>query len=384
MLNSKGEVADFLNVNQFIPGRSAYECVAYSAALIKYCGQPGHGPTGTVQEASNLAQYYYGLEEGGNSAANTNGMSLLAEYDMLHRMGLTYQQLSPMVAAVKNALTAIGPVMLCGAETGMYDVDLGDRIPYSWTPSGNHCIVVSGVASDGNLLVHDCASIAPSGVRPGPRRYDQAKLQIVSATAIHVPWIGGTSMNVPSGWRWDVNTHTLFCPNNALGQPEVPIVEPFASYIMSNAWSNGNVALAPVYHTNCLEEQSPADEFGGSGKQLICRYAMLCVADSGKYAGKIIFEWLGVTLAHVRSQFAQSKFDLAAEKSKSAGLTTQLAQATAQVAQEQQELASLKQELAGKPDINTFANRMQSIVLALKPAADSIAQAEQLATQPIQ
>src|SRR5258708_40146865 len=99
--------------------------------------------------------------------------------------------------------------MLCGAETGMYDIGLGDIVPYAWTPTGNHCIVVSGVDANGNFLVHDCASIAPSGVRPGPRTYDASKLQIVSATAVIPPW-KGVAM-IPTGWHDD--GQTLTAPN---------------------------------------------------------------------------------------------------------------------------------------------------------------------------
>ena len=199
-LNSHGEVADLLDVDQFIAGRSAYECVAYSAALVKYAGAPGHGPTGTSQQVADLAQAWYAREEGSNLASNMNGMSTGAEYDMLSGIGLHYQPISATVASVKQALSKGYPVLLCGAETGFYDMGLGDRVPYSWQPSGNHCIVASGIASDRNLLVHDCASIGPAGVRPGPRKYDISKMQLVSATAILVPWAGGDMIDISNPW----------------------------------------------------------------------------------------------------------------------------------------------------------------------------------------
>lgn len=195
-LNSKNEVADLLSIDQFIGGHSAYECVAYSASLLKYAGQPGHGPTGSVLEASNLAQFWYGRETGSNTADNTSGMSLAQEYDMLKGIGLAYEPLVASVDAVKAALNQGRPVLFCGAETGMHDVALGDTVPYSWPPSGNHAIVISGIAPDGNLLVHDCASIAPTGVRPGPRTYDINKLQPVSATAIMPPWLAEEDMSI--------------------------------------------------------------------------------------------------------------------------------------------------------------------------------------------
>jgi hypothetical protein len=195
-LNTRGEVADFVNESQFEQGESAYECVAFSAALIKYAGQPGKGPTGTGEQVDQTADFWYGKLEGSYAASNTNGMSLDAEYMMLRGMGLPFKPLAPSVAAIKGALQQGYPVMLCGAETGMHDLDLGGRVPYSWTPSGNHCIVACGIASDGNLLVRDTASIAPGGVRPGPRRYLASALQIVSATAIIVPWEVTTMIDI--------------------------------------------------------------------------------------------------------------------------------------------------------------------------------------------
>lgn len=189
VVNMKGEVADFVDVSQFLPGRSAYECVAYGGGILKYAGEPGHGPTGSALAASNLAQYWYGREEGSTASSNTNGMSLEAAYQMLSGMGLSYHKSEPTIEYVKAWLRVGYPLLICGAETGMVDVGLGDRVPYSWTPTGNHAIVASGIAPDGNLLVHDTANIGPTGVRPGPRVYDASKLQLVSATAIAVPWL---------------------------------------------------------------------------------------------------------------------------------------------------------------------------------------------------
>jgi hypothetical protein len=110
-------------------------------------------------------------------------------YKMLQGMQLSSHVAPPTLEYVKAWLNVGYPVMLCGAETGMYDIGLGDVVPYNWPPSGNHCIVASGIAPDGNLLVHDTANIGPTGVRPGPRTYDANNLRLVSATAISVPWL---------------------------------------------------------------------------------------------------------------------------------------------------------------------------------------------------
>jgi len=183
-------------VSQFVPGRSAYECVAYSCALLKYAGEPGKGPTGSVIQASNAAQFEYGKYEGSNLASNENGMSLGAEYSVLSDLGMgDHHALSVTGNAAHDlplikAWLALGyPLAVCGAESGFYDVGLGDRVPYSWAPTGNHCIVVSGVDAAGYLLVHDCANVDSRGVRPGPRMYDGSLMRLLSATAVHKPWL---------------------------------------------------------------------------------------------------------------------------------------------------------------------------------------------------
>lgn len=312
-LNAHGEVADFIDVSQFIPGRSAYECVAYSAALCYYAGLPGHGPTGTALQASNLAQYWYGREEGSNLAANTNGMSLQAMENMLDGMGLHWTPATLVsVQGVKMCIEQGTPVMLCGAETGMYDVLLGDRVPYAWAPTGNHCIVVSGVRDDGNLLVHDCASINSSGVRPGPRVYDASKLQIVSATAVHLK---GEVMGIPQGWRDDGTT--LWSPSHTQGGPEVPIRGRIRDYVLANNWHFANVALGESAHKAQLESSNPSL---GSGWQQAFRWSLLGIPDGGTMVGKVVYEWLGVELEHIVGLLQEAQAEIAQLKAQPPGL----------------------------------------------------------------
>lgn len=202
-LNNAGEVADFVNESQFELGESAFECVAFSAALIKYAGEPGHGPTGTGEQIDQLADQWYSKEEGSAAVSNMNGMSLDAEYNMLGGMGLKFHALpisdssqpADDLTNVKAWLRLGYPVMICGAEAGFFDLAMGDVVPYAWPPSGNHCIVACGIASDGNLLVRDTASIAPMGVRPGPRHYDAGRMHLVSGTAVEVSWLPSLPAN---------------------------------------------------------------------------------------------------------------------------------------------------------------------------------------------
>ena len=309
-LNAKGEVCDLLDVSQFIPGRSEDECCDYASALLKYAGEPGHGPTGTVLAASNLAQYWYGRLEGSTSASNTAGTTLPQLYTMLSGMGLGYHPLIVSVQAVKDALAQGYPVLACGAETGMHDLALGDVVPYAWPPSGNHAIVVSGVAADGNLLVHDTASIAATGVRPGPRTYDASKLQLVSATAVVLPWMN-EARGVPRGWHDD---GTILTAPNGIGIADTFGNGPrydFRSLVLASHWNADNWPLDEAHEVGQLEASNPG--LGGGVQQFFNEDVLEYTKERGAflmYAGKELLKARQQAVAYY-SALEQAKDDYA-------------------------------------------------------------------------
>lgn len=205
LLSRSGEVATFVNVSQFEPGESAFECVAFSAALCTYMGEPGGRPVGSPEDVDRAADYWYGRLTGSIAPSNTAGMSREQLHIMLNGLGLHWRNLpidassahSQDIEQVRASLTKGRPVIICGSEAGFHDLELGDRVPYSWLPVGNHAIVASGLAPDGNLLVRDMANIGPQGLRPGPRRYDVTKMFLISGTEIIPPWgEGEDSMSI--------------------------------------------------------------------------------------------------------------------------------------------------------------------------------------------
>jgi hypothetical protein len=126
-------------------------------------------------------------------------------------------------------------------------------VPYYWNyQSFNHIITITGVTSDGNFLVRDSANVTdlnnPTSLRPGPRKYDASKLQLISAHAVvmygqAVPnVIGGVPVGVPTGWKDDGTT--LTAPNG------VPVVRGFRNEVLNNNWDAGNVPLAKEYASN--------------------------------------------------------------------------------------------------------------------------------------
>lgn len=201
------EVASFVApLDQFQPGHSAYECVAFGCADIYYSGPPAGQPAGNAAQIVNLAEQWYAKEEGSNDSSNTRGMSLGAEYAVLEGLQLHYEPLSgDLLTATREALGRGLPVLICGAEASFFDVVLG-RCPYAWQPAGNHCIVATGIAPGGDLYVRDYANSEFFGYR---RVYSAARMQLISATAVWPRWMEETM--TPANWKDDGTT--LTAPN---------------------------------------------------------------------------------------------------------------------------------------------------------------------------
>jgi hypothetical protein len=197
-LTASGEIAAFLDVSQFEAGESAFESVAFTAALCKYMGKPAGKPSGSPEDIDKLADEWYTKFTGSNTASNTTGMTFDQLHTMLDGIGIKWRSL-PIdenslhyndIANVKTSLYSGKPVLISAHEDSFYDLDLGDKVPYGWPPTGNHCVVATGVASDGNLLIRDPGNVDAQGkIRPGPRRYDINKMFLISGTEIQPGWI---------------------------------------------------------------------------------------------------------------------------------------------------------------------------------------------------
>jgi hypothetical protein len=205
-LNRSGEVADYPSVSQFEFGQSAYECGYFTDALQGAAGRPGVGPLHDAGWVDQVADAYYAAYDGANTAANKNGMSLFQQWYMLDEMiksgvpvavrGYRWLGMNPDKDVIRAWVTNVGtPVMITVTEQSVYDIGLGDKVPYGWKPSGSHIITVTGVRNDGNFVVRDTANVDASGVRPQPRVYDAGKLSISSATAVLLSWIPAIPQN---------------------------------------------------------------------------------------------------------------------------------------------------------------------------------------------
>lgn len=228
------EVATFPEGSQFEGGESAYLCVFFGVADIAGCAQPGHSPLMSWETVDQTADRLANEVQGSGSSVHSQGASLQDEYSALQKISLKYAPLSVSsvegdsntLAHIKEQINAGIPVLLCAAEDSFIDTAIG-RPPYHWTPSGNHCIVVSGYTSDGNLLVRDYASVGNAWPAGSKRTYIASRIQAVSATAIYPYW-KAVSMPVPQGWK--DNGSTLTAPNGHY------LVSGFRKWVMDHNW----------------------------------------------------------------------------------------------------------------------------------------------------
>lgn len=300
-VSRSGEIADFQDVDQFQPGHSEFECGYFAVAIVRAMNQVGKPPTQSVAAMIAEAEAWYARYNGDNGPANELGMSLQQLYALIVQVGLHFQATTTEIDMLR-AWVALGyPVIIAGAETGMYDIGLGDVVPYPWHPTGNHIIVISGVAADGNFLVRDSANCTnlndPLSLRPGPRHYDAQRLQLISATVVVPPWLprpaagfdprkAQTTANVPTGWHDDGTT--LVAPNGH------KIVLGFRSYMLAQHWPADNWPLQEEIGRNPLEESNPAL---GAGSQQMFRWTTL----EWTPARGVFEAWTGQELLHVRA-----------------------------------------------------------------------------------
>jgi|SRR5579863_6220645 len=201
ILSSAGEIGDFPDADQFQSARSQFECGYFAVAIMRAMAQVGQPPTLSVAQVIADAEQWYAQYDGSDAASNTNGMTLAQLYSLLSQVGLHWQSTATDITTVRGWLAVGYPVIIAVTESSVRDMALGDANPYPWTASGTHIIGVTGVTSDGNVLVRDSANCTnlydPNSLRPGPRTYDAGALSIVSATVAVPPWLPRPANAVP-------------------------------------------------------------------------------------------------------------------------------------------------------------------------------------------
>lgn len=216
-LTPSGEVASFVDDDQFGIGQSVDKCGPEAVSMVWHAVAPGQHNPYTSADVHAMAHDDYQKFIGPDVPSDGGGTSNQTLYAMLEEHGFKYDIGPATIAWVKEQLNA-GLIPIIGiVESSVVDNGLGTN-PYSWNTTGlTHIITASGAGRCGEILVRDTANIAPNGVRPGPRHYDANRLQLVSATAVHPTWV--------------------------TNPPPPPAPDPDAD--VKAAWYAGNMAKAP-------------------------------------------------------------------------------------------------------------------------------------------
>jgi hypothetical protein len=188
-LTPSGEVAVFLDDDQFHAGESVDKCGPEAVSLFWHSVKPGEQNPYTSAQIHAMAHDDYVRFIGPDVASNHGGTSNQLLYTMLASHRFSYKPGPADIHWVQSWLKAGYPVIIGIWEESVHDLALGGN-PYNWETRGlTHIIVASGPGTTGEVLVRDTANIGPQGVRPGPRRYDTTKLQLVSATMVVPSWL---------------------------------------------------------------------------------------------------------------------------------------------------------------------------------------------------
>lgn len=188
-LTPNGEVAQFIDDNQFGPFQSVDKCGPEAVALFWHSVAPGQHNPYSAADVHKMAHDDYETFCGPDVPSDHNGTSNQALYNMLKEHNFKYDIGPAEMAWVKEQLGQGLPVIIGIVESSVVDNQLGAN-PYNWNTTGlTHIIVASGAGAGGEILVRDTANIATNGVRPGPRHYDANRLQLLSATAVHPSWV---------------------------------------------------------------------------------------------------------------------------------------------------------------------------------------------------
>ena len=214
-LSLKGEVLEAPDDDQFGSFESLMKCGYEIVALFWHSTAPGTKNTYTAADVHRMAHEDYIHFVGPDVPSDPGGMSTQQLYQDLSSHGFSFLP-CPLQWDVIHAWVRLGyPVILGVQEDSVYDLDPAIRgRPYAWPPNGlSHIILCTGVDR-----FRDTATIGPQGVRPGPRQYDETKLQMVSATMVVPSWLFKQYGMMPPAH---------FDPRSAMPGPPAPPPDPF-------------------------------------------------------------------------------------------------------------------------------------------------------------
>ena len=188
-----GEVASFVDDDQFGPGQSVDKCGYEIVALYWHSVRRGQRNPYSAAQIHAMAHDDYEAANGPDTAANWRGMTDQGFYDDMTRHGLHYKIIPRQWGMIRTYLQAGYPVFFGGVdEKSVYDL-AAKECPYRWerpagAPDYFHVILATGLDGPDSLLFRDTANLDDQGrLRPGPRRYRTSSMRWYGLTAVLIP-----------------------------------------------------------------------------------------------------------------------------------------------------------------------------------------------------
>src|SRR5215471_421145 len=191
-LSRTGEVAEFLDDNQFGTGESTEKCGPESIALCFNSVAPGHHNPANPQDIHRMAHddYVAFVVDPKIGADNPNGGGIddLTFYQLIEHHGIPYRKLPQDWSIIVEWLQHGYPVIIGGVrEDTIHDAGLNGASPYDWGDLENrwHIITATGLGSRADRLkFRDTANF-----RPGPREYFHEQMKFSLATLVVPKWM---------------------------------------------------------------------------------------------------------------------------------------------------------------------------------------------------
>lgn len=200
-LTASGEVAAFVDDNQFGFGQSPDKCGFEIVSLFWHSVKSGsHNPYSSAQIHA-MAHTDYVHFDGPDLASNHNGMADWTLYADLEMHKFKYVKLAKDWNIIRGFIGHGYPVVIGGvSEATVFDVELNSHVPYPWIKPGVnyfHIILATGLDGPNILKFRDTANVQPNGqLRPGPRRYRTDLMHFTTATALVPTWLPAP----PASW----------------------------------------------------------------------------------------------------------------------------------------------------------------------------------------
>jgi hypothetical protein len=193
-LTATGEIAEFIDDDQFGWGQSTMKCGYEIISLFWHSTRPRTKNLYSSQQIHEMAHLDYLREVGPDTTADRAGMTNQQLYADLDYHRFKYVKLPRDWKIIRLYIKYGYPVVIGGvAENSVYDLAIGDHVPYPWIKPGvnyYHIIMATGLDGDYSIRARDTANVDARGaLRKGPRLYSTIEMQYTTATALVPTWL---------------------------------------------------------------------------------------------------------------------------------------------------------------------------------------------------